>query len=137
RNQDRLAAPDDLEVYEGALVFREENQSVCWWGIRLEDLHQDDPPTHFRPDLADKTTEHWMPWTDRLSLAPAEMVLAETVLEDTEDLTASIDFTADTPEQLGLRPLPTLTPPWWEAGFYCGPDLLAHVSGGAWVTVRA
>ncbi|GAA1992232.1 SMI1/KNR4 family protein [Catenulispora subtropica] len=136
RNQDPFSTPGDLDLYEGALVFREENQGVCWWGVLLEDLGQDDPPTYLRSDMADKSQEHWTPWTDRLSLALAEMVLAETVLEDTEDLTDGTDFSPGILEDLGLRPLPSLAPAWCETGFHVGPDLLAHVSGGSWISVR-
>ena len=43
RNQDPLATPEDLEIHEGALIFRDENQGVCSWGVLLEDLRPGRP----------------------------------------------------------------------------------------------
>lgn len=136
RNQDPFCTPSDLYVHEGALIFRDENQGCCWWGILTEDLHHDDPPTHYRPDLADKREERWSPWTTRLSLALAEMVLTETLLDDIEHLSLSTELGTEI-EDLGLRPLPPLLPEWYKTGFQLAPNLLAHISDEAWITLRA
>jgi hypothetical protein len=40
----RLRAPEELVVAGKALVFYEENQLVCLWGILLDALELDDPP---------------------------------------------------------------------------------------------
>ncbi len=42
---DNLLAPGKLyiDVEETAVIFMHENQGVCSWGIRLEDLDSDDP----------------------------------------------------------------------------------------------
>lgn len=37
----RIVPPADLELVEGVLVFYEENQCVCLWGIRTKDLASD------------------------------------------------------------------------------------------------
>ncbi|MFF9566598.1 hypothetical protein [Streptomyces sp. NPDC014685] len=52
-NQDSLLAPQDLHLDEdrGVLVFRVENQACAYWGIRVTDLDQDDPPVVVRADL--------------------------------------------------------------------------------------
>ena len=138
RNQDPLATPEDLDIHEGALIFRDENQGVCSWGVLLEDLGQEDPPTYFRADLADKSKEEWIPWTDKLSLALVEALMAETVLADTEDdLGVSQDLGDQTPEEAGLTALPRIQPAWYQTTWYVGDDLLAHAADGAWITIRA
>ena len=136
RNQDPLTTPDELDVYEGALVFREENQGVCAWGVLLEDLTQDDPPTYLRADLADKTQEKWEPWTDKLSLALVEALITETIIGDDENLTSAWQPGDETPEDTGLTALPRITPDWYKTAWYVGDDLLAHVADGAWISVR-
>ena len=57
RNQDRLLRPDELYVYEGALVYHAENQGAAHWGVLLDDLVAEDPAAVVRPDLADKSAE--------------------------------------------------------------------------------
>lgn len=139
RNQDPLATPEDLEIYEGALTFRDENQGVCTWGVLLEDLHQEDPPTYLRADLADKAEEKWLPWTDKLSLALVEALITETIIGDDEDLTAAWQPQPGDgrPEETGLTALPRIQPDWYKTAWYIGDDLLAHVADGAWISVRA
>jgi len=139
RNQDPLAAPEDLDTYEGALIYREENQGVCAWGIKLEDLDQDDPPTYLRPDLADKSEEEWLPWTDKLSLALVEALITETIIgnDGDEDLTAASEPGDEAPEATGLTALPRIQPDWYKTSWYVGDDVLAHVAAGAWISVRA
>src|SRR5258708_1093397 len=110
RNQDPITTPKDLETYEGALVFREENQGVCAWGVLLEDLDQDDPPTYLRPDLADKSEEEWMPWTDKLSLALVEALMAETVLTVAEGLSDAWGLDGATVDDSALAALPRIQP---------------------------
>lgn len=137
RNQDPLSTPEELGVYEGALIFRNENQGVCVWGVRIEDLDQDDPPTCFRPDLADKSEEEWIPWTDKLSLALAEALMSETVMAQVEGLSDAWEPGDETPEDTGLTALPRIQPPWYQTSWYVGDDILAHVADGAWISVRA
>lgn len=137
RNQDPLATPENLETYEGALVFRDENQGVCWWGVLIDDLDQDDPPTYHRPDLLDKTEEKWTPWTDKLSLALVEALMAETVLGQDEDMTCWAELGPEPVEESGLSPLPRIQPEWYQTTWYVGDDLLAHAADGAWISVLA
>ena len=137
RNQDPLSTPEELGVYEGALVFRNENQGVCVWGVRIEDLDQDDPPTCFRPDLADKSEEEWIPWTDKLSLALVEALMSETVMAQVEGLSEAWQPGDETPEDTGLTALPRIQPSWYQTSWYVGDDILAHVADGAWISVRA
>ena len=137
RNQDPLATPENLETYEGALVFREENQGVCCWGVKLADLDQDDPPTYLRPDLAAKSEEEWMPWTDKLSLALVEALMTETVLAEDEDLAACWEPGDEDLEESGLTALPRIQPDWYKTTWYVGDDILAHAADGAWISIRA
>ncbi|MFG3205317.1 hypothetical protein [Streptomyces sp. NPDC048192] len=60
-NHDRLLPPDQLyiDARGQALVFREENQGACSWGVLLEDLDQADPGVHVLADLADRQAQRW------------------------------------------------------------------------------
>ncbi|MEU9318507.1 SMI1/KNR4 family protein [Streptomyces sp. NPDC048295] len=86
-NQDSLLAPQDLYVDEdrGVLVFRVENQSCAYWGIRVTDLDQEDPPVVARADLVRPTADDWEAWLGRVSIAFVEIVLSEALCAD-EDL---------------------------------------------------
>ena len=138
RNQDPLSTPENLETHEGALVFRDENQSVCSWGVLLTDLDQDDPPTYYRADLLDKTEEEWMPWTDRLSLALVEALMSETVLTEADSMEKCwAQLGPEAVEEDGLKALPRIQPEWYKTTYYVGDDLLAHAADGAWISVLA
>ncbi|MEZ0111380.1 hypothetical protein ABH920_005395 [Catenulispora sp. EB89] len=138
RNQDPLSAPEDLETYEGALVFRDENQGVCSWGVLIEDLGQDDPPTYYRADLLDKTEEEWLPWTDRLSLALVEALMSETVLTEVDSMEKCWgQLGPEAADEDGLTALPRIQPDWYKTTYYVGDDLLAHAADGAWISVLA
>jgi hypothetical protein len=133
RNQDPLLAPDKLFVYEGALVYQAENQGVAHWGILVADLEDDDPPAFHRISSSDPG-EEWHPWCDRLSVALVELVMAETArhwdgLSNAADL---VEAVVD-----GFAPLPALLPERGESKWYAAEDLLLHVVGDAWMTVRA
>ncbi|WP_254705647.1 hypothetical protein [Streptomyces vilmorinianum] len=65
-----------------ALIFRHENQGAASWGILLDSLHDDDPAVFIRSDLADKNTERWEGWLERLSLCFVEIVLSESLQAD-------------------------------------------------------
>ncbi|MEU0628159.1 SMI1/KNR4 family protein [Streptomyces sp. NPDC005989] len=86
-NQDSLLAPEDLylDADRGVLVFRVENQSCAYWGIRVTDLDQDDPPVVVRADLVRPTVGDWAAWLGRVSVAFVEIVLSEALCAD-EDL---------------------------------------------------
>ncbi|MGW2180090.1 SMI1/KNR4 family protein [Streptomyces sp. NPDC001732] len=110
-NQDRLLAPQDLYLDEGrgVLVFRVENQSCAYWGIRVTDLDQDDPPVVVRADLVRPTADDWAAWLGRVSVAFAEIVLSEALFAD-EDLMGWVTPDDDTglPEDIAttFRRLP-------------------------------
>jgi hypothetical protein len=73
-NQDPLLPPNQMFVHDecgGVLVFRSENQGCAFWGVRLTDLAQDDPP------VLVKARHGWVPFVDRVSLACVELVLSE------------------------------------------------------------
>ncbi|MGW5258891.1 SMI1/KNR4 family protein [Streptomyces sp. NPDC004012] len=80
-NHDRLLHPSQLyiDAHGRTLVFREENQGACSWGVLLNDLDQADPGVHVLSDLADRHAQRWEPWMDRLSWMAIEMVLAESL----------------------------------------------------------
>ncbi|MFJ1884260.1 MULTISPECIES: SMI1/KNR4 family protein [unclassified Streptomyces] len=97
-NQDSLLAPKDLylDADRGVLVFRVENQSCAYWGIRVTDLDQDDPPVVVRADLVRPTADDWAAWLGRVSVAFVEIVLSEALCAD-EDLMGWV-----TPDDTGL-----------------------------------
>lgn len=80
-NHDRLLHPGRLyiDTRGEALVFREENQGACAWGVLLTDLGQADPEVHVLLDLAERQAQRWEPWMERLSWMAVEMVLAESL----------------------------------------------------------
>ncbi|MFJ9697630.1 SMI1/KNR4 family protein [Kitasatospora sp. NPDC101183] len=122
-NQDVLLTPDELYVLDGALVYRAENQGCAHWGVLLEELGREDPPTVVRPDLFDKSEERWEPWEERFSTAAAVMALYEKALED-DDLSLELD-----PEELpeGVEELPPLGR---GLRWYLGRDVLVMVMEG-------
>ncbi|WP_019633512.1 polysaccharide deacetylase family protein [Actinomadura atramentaria] len=137
-NQDRLLAPHQWEVFEGALVYRTENQSVVDWGFPLASAAEPDPPTAMWTDLLDKTQERWEPWLDRLSLALVEVVLSESLFGD-EDLAGDaepvdgLDACLDTAYQ--RLPFPAYPDP-DGIRWYAGPDVLLRHDGD-WLWLRA
>ncbi|MFI8896311.1 SMI1/KNR4 family protein [Streptomyces paradoxus] len=73
-NQDPLLPPAEMFVHDdcgGVLVFRSENQGCAFWGVRLRDLDQDDPPVFVQ------ARHGWVQFLDRVSLACVELVLSE------------------------------------------------------------
>ncbi|MFL4905266.1 hypothetical protein ACJ6WF_19265 [Streptomyces sp. MMS24-I2-30] len=65
-NQDSLLRPSELFVHDefgGVLVFRSENQGCAFWGVRLRDLGQDDPPVFVQ------SRDGWVRYLERVSLA--------------------------------------------------------------------
>lgn len=130
-NHDVLLTPDELYVLDGALVYRAENQGCAHWGVLLDDVEREDPPTVIRPDLADKSRERWEPWEERLSTAAAVMAMTEKLLED-DELTDFVDSPDELPD--GFRELPALGR---GCRWYRGPDVLVSVVEDAWMTARA
>ncbi|MFD8706044.1 SMI1/KNR4 family protein [Kitasatospora sp. NPDC059648] len=130
-SQDVLLTPDELHVLDGALVYRTENQGCAHWGVLLDDLAQEDPPTVARPDLADKSQEHWEPWEERFSTAAAVMAVSEKLLED-DELSDFLESDDELPH--GFVELPALGR---EFRWYGGPDVLVVAVGDAWIAARA
>lgn len=135
RNQDELLTPSELNIYQGALVYQAENQGAAHWGILLSDLGNDDPATVMRPDLADKSQERWEPWTERLSVALIDLVMSETAYYEADGLSDGAELDDDV--LAAFHELPTVLPAQHESSWYLGDDVLLHVRGGWWLTVRA
>ncbi|MEU5160542.1 SMI1/KNR4 family protein [Streptomyces sp. NPDC020875] len=147
-NQDVLRPLAELAVEPGeeadgpgaVLVFRDENQGVCRWGIPLAELGRDDPPVVVRADLADKSAERWEPWLERVSHCFVEIVLAEAVHEP-EELAAYSDE-VDRETLVATEWLVRLPFPEYPVGaptgtrWYAGRDALLRDDDGM-VSVRA
>lgn len=43
RSHNRLLPPQELQCEDGHLVFMDENQGVCCWGLRVDSLAEQDP----------------------------------------------------------------------------------------------
>ncbi len=162
-NHDALRPLAELEVETDergtALVFRDENQGVCRWGILLADPERaadggadgtdpDDPPVVVRLDLQDTSEERWEPWLGRVSHCFVEIVLAESVHEP-EELTAmlvddegevgEVGEVGDLAAEEGLVRLPFPDYPPGDARptrWYAGPDLLVRGDSVAYVRAR-
>ncbi|MGV9428638.1 hypothetical protein ACWDO7_30670 [Streptomyces sp. NPDC003656] len=94
-----MLPPDEIFVddeCEGVLVFRNENQGCAFWGVRLSDLHLDDPPV-----LLD-AGHGWAPCFDRVSLACVEIVLSEALFGGGGRLYNACELS---PELLGTIPV--------------------------------
>ncbi len=138
-NQDRLVPPDRLFVEYGMLVFREENQSVAYWGVPVEALGEDDPQVVMWVNLADPDAEAISPWLDRFSVACVEMVMSESLVEP-EELSGSLELAEDDVAVLERwctrLPLPTY-PDEAETRWFTAPDLLLRDDSRQWLRIRA
>ncbi|WOX26315.1 SMI1/KNR4 family protein [Streptomyces solicathayae] len=77
--QDPMLPPSGLFVHEdlgGVLCFRSENQGCAFWGVRLSDLGEADPP------VVVQARGGWQPFMDKVSLACVELILSETLFGD-------------------------------------------------------
>jgi hypothetical protein len=142
-NHDRLLHPDELyiDARSEALVFREENQGACSWGVLLKDLDQADPEIHVLLDLADRQAQRWEPWMERLSWMAVEMVLAES-LHAPQHLSdflyeADPEYTRILEESCELLPFPAYPARGFEGTrWFLGADVLLRDEEGC-VPVRA
>lgn len=76
RQQDPLVRPTGLYVDDalnGVLIFRRENQDCAYWGIPLDEIEQEDPPVMV------ESSEGWIPFLDRTSMAWVELILGESL----------------------------------------------------------
>lgn len=73
-SQNRLRAPDKLEMQDGVLVLYAENQYCAVWGIRAGDLEEDDPPVLWNEGGG------WLPEADQLSRFALTVGLSEVCL---------------------------------------------------------
>ncbi|GLZ32768.1 hypothetical protein Lesp02_49560 [Lentzea sp. NBRC 105346] len=138
-NQDVLLDLAGIGVDGDVLVYRVENQGAAYWGVRLTDLDQADPPVVMRLDLVEKDAESWEPWLDRFSLACAEIVLSESLFADGPVNNAALaDATAL--EQLFER-LPVPEYPASRSGpgtrWFAGPDVVLREDQRQRLWVRA
>jgi len=143
-NQDPLLPPHEMFVHDecgGVLVFRSENQGCAFWGVRLADLDQDDPP------VIVQARHGWVPFMDRVSLACVELVLSEALFGGGGQLYNACELSADllreVPEQFQRVSLPGY--PMWTAPedfpvrWFSAPGKLLRQDGlgvHSWLHVR-
>ncbi|WP_030987232.1 hypothetical protein [Streptomyces sp. NRRL WC-3744] len=143
-NQDPLLPPHEMFVHDecgGVLVFRSENQGCAFWGVRLTDLDQEDPP------VLVQARHGWMPFMDRVSLACVELVLSEALFGGGGRLYNACELPADllrkVPEQFKQVPLPDY-PMWtgpedFPVRWFSAPGKLLRQDGlgvHSWLHVR-
>ncbi|MFE3600886.1 SMI1/KNR4 family protein [Streptomyces sp. NPDC057682] len=141
--QDPMLPPPGLFVHQdlgGVLVFRSENQGCAFWGVRLSDLKECDPP------VVVQSRDGWRPFMDRVSLACVELVLSEALFGNGQLYNAcelpadAMDSVAELFERVALPDYPMWTgddesPVRW----YSAPGLLLRQDGLAphsWLHVR-
>ena len=134
-NEDELPRPDELCVWEGTWFITRLTRQRRSGGVLLDDLTADDRPTVIGQDMAEKSAELWEPWTDRLSVALVELVTSETALYDGDHLSDGADLLDGALSK--FQPLPAVVPARHESAWFLRKDLLVHVHGVWWLTVRA
>ncbi|MFK0153280.1 SMI1/KNR4 family protein [Streptomyces sp. NPDC090493] len=143
-NQDPLLPPHEMFVHDecgGVLVFRSENQGCAFWGVRLTDLDQDDPP------VLVQARHGWVPFMDRVSLACVELVLSEALFGGGGQLYNACELPAGllrkVPERFQQVPLPDY-PMWtgpedFPVRWFSAPGKLLRQDGlgvHSWLHVR-
>lgn len=143
-NQDPLLRPSELFVHDefgGVLVFRSENQGCAFWGVRLRDLGQDDPPVFVQ------SRDGWVRYLERVSLACVELVLSETLLGSEGRLYNACELPASLIRELPSRFAPVEFPeyPMWTGKeespvcWFSAPGKLLRLDGlsdHSWLHVR-
>ncbi|WP_326601239.1 SMI1/KNR4 family protein [Streptomyces sp. NBC_01799] len=142
-HQDPMLPPSDLFVHEdlgGVLCFRSENQGCAFWGVRLCDLGEADPP------VVVQSRDGWRPFMDRLSLACVELVISETLFSDGRLYNACelpADIAREVPRLFQRVALPDY--PMWTGNdespvrWFSAPGLLLRQDGltaDSWLHVR-
>ncbi|MGW4030681.1 SMI1/KNR4 family protein [Streptomyces sp. NPDC004838] len=135
-NHDHLLKPSRLYIDDRkeALVFREENQGACVWGVLLSELEKEDPAVVVQADLADETAEEWEGWLDRVSLCFVEIVLAESVHvpEELCDFVDEIEDEGTVERSFARLPLPEYPVGQQSTGtrWFMATDVLLRHDGG-------
>ncbi|MFJ5233803.1 SMI1/KNR4 family protein [Kitasatospora sp. NPDC088391] len=133
-NQDTLLPPAELHTDRGCLVYRVENQSCAYWGIPLDTLDRDDPPTVCWPDTAPSVEPETSPWTARLSVECLAVVLLEPLFDEDAHTDAG---EVDTAALEGWTALPRLHEPGVDTRFFAHPHALLATLGDTWFSLRA
>jgi hypothetical protein len=106
-SQNRLHAPDKLELRDGVVIIYTENQGCAFWGIRVDDLAHDDPPVVYTE------SEGWHDEADELSRFALTVGLSELCLSDGGFYCAGMmDDAAIARMHAALRVVPVQTLQW-------------------------
>jgi hypothetical protein len=143
-NQDVLLAPEDLFLDPGrnALVFRVENHAVAFWGVRVDDLGELDPPVVLSVNLADRLVSAWHGWLDTVSSTCVEMVLSESLYSSstTTDRREQGDSDPETVQRTYVRvPLPDYpTSGVFGPGvrWFAGDGVIVRDDARTWLSIR-
>jgi hypothetical protein len=148
-NQDVLLAPEDLFVDPGgrALVFRVQGHALAFWGVRVADLGEPDPPVVLTVNLADRSAGSWHGWLDTVSSACVEMVLSEslycadavenTLVDKREQTPADGAVLAATLVRVPLPDYPTSGVFGPGVRWFAGGELIARDDARTWLTIRS
>jgi hypothetical protein len=133
---EELAARDENEM----VVFYQENQCVCWWAVRAQDMGLEDPPVF----VAEAGDDDWVEEDPTLSQFLLQMTLLE--MQFVAPYTANAAAPPALVEGIG-RHFEDLGLTWWHWPAYpgrrfAGPGVLINTdgpnaTGEAWVWVAA
>jgi hypothetical protein len=126
-SQNRLHAPDALRLQDDVVIIYTENQGCAFWGIRVADLVQHDPPVVWTEDTS------WRPEADTLSEFALTVGLTELCLSGGKSCCAGcLDEIgiASLQSATTLLPIRTLRwPPTAPGQFLATDDILALLHG--------
>lgn len=80
-----LRRPDEMDPVRGIVRFLDENQNVCSWGVRSDEMREDDPPVWVDDGASEPARID-----DRVSAFLLKMTLLELIFSS-EDLVESED----------------------------------------------
>ena len=138
-----LLTPERLRIDQdaGMLVFYQENQYVCRWGLRLEESDRSDDPAAY---VAERGNEDWIAQDPTLSQFVLQMTLLET--QFAAPFTANAAAPPKLIEEIG-RLFEDLGLSWWHWPRYpgrrfAGPGVLVGTdgpgaAGEAWLWLAA
>jgi uncharacterized protein (TIGR02996 family) len=133
--QDRLCPLHELQIEDGRLIFRWENQGCETWGVRLEDFGQDDPPVY-------KCREERTVESPTVTAFAIVSLLMETIWTNVSCSNDGANFSALSAEVAQKFVPCDLPTSYWACNpvyFYEGKDLYfveSHVDGFLYVPAR-
>ncbi len=130
--QNSLLRPDELQVVQGHVVFYVECQGCTYFGIRIDDLGQADPPVYYRHSHeADWHKQDESLSSFSITVALTELCVAGAVCLEVGELTdLGISTLRKNTMALPVTQLSFFAPE-MDARFLVGASFLAHLHAGS------